>query len=975
MPQQYQNVNVQVGILTFYISFPESPDFLKFPIAAVQAELTGQIESRSQPLTLECNGMCTFVFAYEGVRYASGLIKYQTTGESSAAILAELNIGKQSDQQLFNVCLASVPPESEDLVPLNPAPVNPTSNIAPPGIVTNVAIHNAAFTDLFHFVGLRQASLLPPRQDRYFFSLNTHSAFYKKLQDAVKTKKALRPIAVSFLDATCKTEIIREILQRELFWLIELFKRLRKQVREDFSSANTIAQKGLTGSLGLESLEIIILEPLVETLKDCLTAIMLVELAPKSANSKSDPEKPPGTDEFEKLLLLLRLITYYLRHIGGESQDQANAVLEAIAILPQEIFGSFLPANSLSSNAKNSNSVSPLGIGELMVLRQTIQGYQMGELAFIENVMAGEKKIRARKVHTNEDVQAKRQDSNDKVQQHDSQSDTTYDIFQEISALIRNDKESFQFQAAPTSSPAGPPPADAPKTGLVKCFDNNCETISGGWTLVFDPSGNSKAQALDFVRQLTANASARMLARSRESHVRILSEEYSKIEKHIFDNTDGNEPIIGIYRWVEKVMLARLVSLGERLLVQFDIGNPADMLPGKKKFDPEPGLPSLALLESADYEVLTPDLYFRYSAMLGIEDLVLPPEKKISVSGILNSETQNNQQCLRVPHGYQATEVSASYLYNGTKISIIAGEQMLKPKGAADIDVKEVQTTVQEWKEGEDPIKPIVLPGIPDMFPKKIDHGKLSGTISSQDLLEIPVSVLTDASFYAVNLVLDCGISNEFENEWKVRAWSQLIRALKEQRFREEHRPPRSQEAEIARERQNMVRDTLRQEAIGLLLAGLKSEEGSTITSGLEGFLKDAFLWNEMTIQFLPEKPNGEGTWIDLAFDPRKPGLFDAFLKAKTARLVVGVRQKFELIGLYAIWTNGRFWDGLPGDAPILEDYVFYADQLLFDKGDGNSGGLKREFTLTSPTDMMVLQQSAQLPHFQSPVSPLEPET
>lgn len=948
MPTQVQTVQVQLGIIIFFIELAIDTPSLKFPSVSIQAQIEGVPDSLTSNQYFDCQSSNLFELRYNSKVFASGVLKYLIQGSQGTGIYAELAIGEPGDQEFYNDLLLSISPDYvpvDTLVPSSPLPSDlpdKTKRIIDRG----VRIENSSFTDLFHFVGLKMPSSLPVAQTPYFFSLETNSTFYEKLLQAVKKKSPLASIATEFLAQSCNLEIIQEVLAQDLFALIEQFELLKKQLKCDGEANSSINLIGFPGLSGIQSLEIAFLAPLVITLKDSLNAIMIIKFSPPS-EAQTVPSIPATTLEFEKLLLLLRLISYSLRLSSDDGIVPARAALNALAVLPQVIYQDLLSPAKAEATSPSKGSLSPLGIGELMILRQRLKGYALGEIAMIENVMAGEKKTRIRKDKQVEKSIEEEEELKTKEQSDQSNLQNNYNIAQEIAALTSQDQKSFQFAAPP---PSGGSLAAAPTTpkGLVKNFTTDAETLSGGWTLAFNPSHNSQDQAFQFVRNLTAKATSRLLSKSRKRHSRILEKEQSKIDQHIFDNRNGDKALIGLYRWVNQVNLGKLISLGQRLLVQFEIPNPATGIQGLDGFHLESGPPELAILKNADYGDLREETYLQYAHLLGIEDLILPPEPTQNVNGIVHSINGDSQITLEVPQKYTPKTLSLAYLFDGTLFSALVGDQILSPSNSS-------LTTPPT------PPPPLPLPKVPSLYPKAIHSGNLSTSKVTHLTGSIPVSILTDGSHFSVNLVLECDLTPIALKTWQIKAWNQLVQAVEEKEKAHLDAKPNGIDAQVNQEKWDLIRSTLQEKALEILRSTLMKADGTDLPPVGDDTLKQAFLWKEMSIQYL-SSTSATPNWRDLLTSGYEEDQFDQFLKAPFARIVVALKHRSELTALYTIWSGGKIWDGLPLDVPVLEDHLFYADQLHFDSDNPLHPRTVKEFTMTSPTDMMMLQEDAVLP-------------
>jgi|GEM_PF-3697815 len=954
MPTQVQTVQVQLGIIVFFIELAIESTSLKFPTVSIQAQIEGTPESLTVSQTFECQSTALFELRYQSKVFASGVLKYLVQASQGTGIYAELAIGEPGDQEFYNDLLLSIPP---DFVPVEPlVPASSLPNPLPQEISKFQArggrIQNASYTDLFHFVGLKMSSSIPSSQRQYFFSLVTDSPFYEEILQAAKEKKALAPIARNFLAQSCELEIIQEVLAQDLFALIEQFEILKDQLKSDEADCTAINPIGFIGLSGLQSLEIAFLLPLITTLKDSLNAIMIIKFSP-ATEAKAASDVPATTLEFEKLLLLLRLLSYSLRLSSDEGIVTARTALEALVILPQVIFKNLLPPPGTESDSPSKGSLSPLGIGELMILRQRTNGYTLGEIAMIENVMAGEKKTRIRKDKRIEKSIEDVHEDEYREQWDHSNLQNNYNIAQEIAALASQDKKSFQFSPAASSSSLASTP---PPSGLVKNFTTDAETLSGGWTLAFNPSQNSQDQAFQFVRNLTAKASSRLLSKSRKRHAHILKKEQHKIDQHIFDNRNGATALIGLYRWVNKINLAKLISLGQRLLVQFEIPNPVSDIQGLDGFQLEPGPPELVILKNADFSALTGEIYLQYAHLLGIEDLILPPAPTQNVNGIVHSINGDSQIILEIPSDYSPQTLSLAYLYDGSLFSALVGDQILSP--------------TQSELAPPTPPPPITLPKVPSLYPESIGSGNLSTSKITHLTGSVPVSILTDGNHFSVNLVLECQLTPLAMKAWQIKAWNQLVEAVESQKSARENAKPNGIDDQLNQEKWELIRSTLQEKALQILRSNLAKSDSSLLPPLGDDSLENAFLWKEMSIQYLPTA-SGTANWRDLSLSEKLDDPFDEFLKASVARVVVAVRHKSELNALYTLWSGGKIWDGLPFDVPVLEDYLFYADQLHFDSDNPWHPRTIKEFSITSPTDMMMLQEDSALPSLVFPHDPI----
>ncbi len=88
---------------------------------------------------------------------------------------------------------------------------------------------------------------------------------------------------------------------------------------------------------------------------------------------------------------------------------------------------------------KPFNDIRPIGIGDLLVVKQFLCKYEAGEIAHVENVLTGESKGRShRRLDKTEDTFATQTDKNEETQRN-LQTTDRYELKVETEATIQND--------------------------------------------------------------------------------------------------------------------------------------------------------------------------------------------------------------------------------------------------------------------------------------------------------------------------------------------------------------------------------------------------------------------------------------------------------------------------------------------------------------------------------------------------------
>lgn len=92
---------------------------------------------------------------------------------------------------------------------------------------------------------------------------------------------------------------------------------------------------------------------------------------------------------------------------------------------------------------------------------------------------------------------------------------------------------------------------------------------------------NSKEEsnrlAVTEAKDITARALDRIVTKVKEERIDKVLEEYEENNKHGFDNTKGSNHVVGVYRWVDKVVKNQIYNYGKRMMFEFMIPEPAKL--------------------------------------------------------------------------------------------------------------------------------------------------------------------------------------------------------------------------------------------------------------------------------------------------------------------------------------------------------------------------------------------------------------
>lgn len=611
----------------------------------------------------------------------------------------------------------------------------------------------------------------------------------------------------------------------------------------------------------------------------------------------------------------------------------------------------------------NVPGVTVLGVGDLMIVEQTLLKYQAGEVAHIENIMLSEKRKRKhRRLNRTEESFLSETERTQETEK-DLQSTERFELQRESENTIQSDSK--MDAGVTVTGGFGPVTTTA-----------HADFASSSST------SESNRTSTNYAKDVTERSVSRLKERVREERTRKTLEEIEEINIHGFDNTEGTGHVTGIYRWVDKIYLAQVVNYGRRLMLEFIIPEPAAFYlyaedEGNKKvegvtltkpLDPE----TVGFIVGTDSKNFWPsDLhpwdYYFWIKYYKVQGVFPPPPLWIVVATTFEQAhtpggtqllTKANKE-LGIPEGYMALGGFASGLVRG------------------DLEIR-VGTNYNQFH-----------------------YNGFSYFTLNQESKIVPVSVLADADAFVVNVEVTCERLDGTYQKWQLATYSAIINAYQKLKsdYDEQLNAARiRQGVQIAGRNPNLNREIEKEELKKGCLTFLARpfppntafdqfgsifDAGSQVYSQLypqspfnypeiaideaasEGttiqFMEQAFEWNQMTYLFYPYFWGRKENWVKTHQLEDTDPLFTKFQQAGAARVLVPVRLNYEPAVIHYLSTllsrgTGEIWNG--GEAPALDDDLFIsiADEIKAQTG-GDGGGTKvgEPWEVKVPTSLVYL--------------------
>lgn len=633
----------------------------------------------------------------------------------------------------------------------------------------------------------------------------------------------------------------------------------------------------------------------------------------------------------------------------------------AVVVLPR-LFPT--PATALSR---------PPAIADLKVVRQKLLRYETGEIAHIENVLKGESKSRA---HRRRDFREETQmtdSERETLQEHELETSERFEMQQEATRVVSDE---MRLQAGATISASYGPTVSATITGDFEMNHSEEE---------------SKRSARNFAREVTERSANSIKERTRAQRTLRTINEVEETNTHGLDNKDGTGHVIGVYRYVEKVYQAQVYNYGKRLMLEFIVPEPSSFI--RQLMDKpivvdmeQPNPPTIVTgtagmtrrLAPAD---ITPKTYMDWVGKYFVQEVVAPPEETVWVplawdlpaqpdTGITDQTPARKiykvNQTLEIPQGYKATEVSgiigvSDYQDN---VMIAVGDAVAVLTKAHPLTMTGAYQTAYKFKLA----------------------------LTNSPIRHVPVGLVIENCWgYEITLNAKCVLQPEGLQKWQMETFNKVMQAYFELKSmydekvaaakiqrgvsfdgRNTAQNRRIERTELKKhvitmlERNNFDKPPVDQSAIDYTAALSQgfNEINFAVAEKERQFIQwfeQAFEWQNMTYVFYPYYWSKKHKWIEDALGQDTDPIFNDFLRAGAARVVVPVRQRFEkAMGLYL--ASGIIWNG--NQAPQVGDRLFISavqelQEQLGAPDEGKPEGTPWTFTL--PTPLVILQERGEL--------------
>lgn len=591
--------------------------------------------------------------------------------------------------------------------------------------------------------------------------------------------------------------------------------------------------------------------------------------------------------------------------------------------------------------------VSPIGIGDLLVVKQRPLRYEGGDVAHIENVLRTEAFKRDTKridltqttVTTETDITTE--------QEQDTQSTDRFALQRETANTLQQD--SSLKAGVSVSASYGP-------TVSVKANLDSATSSS---------QTDATKQSTSFSKDVTSRAASSITQTTKQIQTMLTSNSFEEDLSHGFDNTNGPDNISGVYQWVNKVYEAQVYNYGIRLMFDVMVPEPAAFLisqlasqPSTTPLPPNPP-PFTTLPQQINDTPGDPNNYQALAAPYGTINLDPPPDVYLTVPGKYGLDGLDPSKAaikvdeLSITAEYQAYSVDVGFDFGTASLN----SALMVTVGTAELGISNPSNmTLQQAKP------------------------------MNNEVGSVPMSLVARGmDAYTVAIEIKCKRTDRAYEIWQEKVHAAIMQDY--QRLLATYQNAVSAAASTASTIQGhnpLLNTELQQnelkKACITLMTGQQYEAfgavelsnpdlfpevllGNVTAQGKYArFLEEAFEWDQMTYFYYPYYWGRKGRWPlhVLATDPDPQ--FSDFLNAGYARVVFPVRPNYEPDVAHLLET-GLVYDG--GDIPPIQSPLYVSVITEIQQQEGAPGDETPQgpaWEVTLPTTLVKLRKDDQLP-------------
>ncbi|MFS2135368.1 hypothetical protein [Duganella sp. Dugasp56] len=663
---------------------------------------------------------------------------------------------------------------------------------------------------------------------------------------------------------------------------------------------------------------------------------------------------------------------HYLQLLAGiDAAAELDAAWRRLVLRAQPVFpdvaAALAPSPAIDGPAPPGTAGywSVRGAGTLKMARQHPGGYLAGEVADVVNVMPHERQEVQQRLAAQRGGHERGSDE----RRHDSHDGRVASAANELGDAVRQ-------QLA-----AGALVRDL--NNVNPAYDNLNMTLKGAWAGGDGGSAWHADEAARYAQQLTQQAASHLAERISAQRGSVWDEFRERRLHNLIDNS-GDQRLVGIYRWVDRLVRVHMHNCGRRLVLSVTLDHPSgDWLAriaaqGAVPLVKPVPLTLFSVPDGQGYLQLTAANYQGYGAQYGLLDLAAPPAADLTVSARYDRASLDDPAGMRIPDGYSAvagqlTMGLADQRYN--LVCVVAGTayQSAAPAPVPVLGVA-VPTPATDGASVQDAV--VNTPAMP-VSAMTSTALKFDAPVSAM----VPVTVMSAAPAFVVKVDLQCSRTAPATGDqaiiaWQIETFERLLLAYQAACVRYDEQLAARVAAASDGRGAEVQRAVLRQQCLRLLAP---ASAGGQDYRALEPLLD----WSAMGWQYDNWGAAAPDNWPDpvasVKTQPSSEQLFRQFLQASSVSIMLPASHGWEAWLLFYLQYQ-QPWPGSPDNVPLTASTMLLLEEIVnpgnvvLRAPDGEllaletllRPGTEASWTVRLPTSMLYLQKGAELPTFKS---------
>jgi hypothetical protein len=568
-------------------------------------------------------------------------------------------------------------------------------------------------------------------------------------------------------------------------------------------------------------------------------------------------------------------------------------------------------------------------IGDLFIIKEELARFEAGDVADIENILAGEKKLRKHRT----------------LLRTESTTETENEV---VTSEERDHEvnEKFSLQSEVKSTVDQKVNVDAGVTATLKYGDSVTLTPHANVNAAFGKS-ESQSVARSYSKDLLDRSISKVQVKVRKLQIsKILNEVEEKNEDSVDNTQPGNDHRAGIFYWVNKVSHAQVFNYGKHMMFDVIVPEPAAIF--KKLYHdklnhdltasvPKPNL-TLVGIQRNTYD----GLLNQYGISTG--DDIHPPDPTICVEvAFSHNEPQPDKTTAFSSNEFKTPDIQKGYKASAIDYDIrcsTAHPASTEPKDQIAVTVNFGDTALMvdwmnEWATG---------PG--ETNKNWVAHGHVMMKGEEGNITVALAGFTSLALSLSGSISVTCDLTNEAFEKWQTQIYN-LIMADYNRKL-DAYNSSNTKSGQLVQIKgrnpflnREIERNEFKRNIIGVLMCNYFNGIGSMMErvapcgypeinfekleqdAPIIQFFEQVFEWEYVTYLFYHSMWARKCKWVDLIDEDSGDPLFDKFLMSGAARVQVPIRPGMEAVFNWFLKT-GQIW-GATGVPPVPGDAEYVA--------------------------------------------------